>query len=175
MAIDAAEMTTGPSLFSRERGRARCVSSRVGNSRCRKAEGKRRECHLHLHLHVLSPGVLISAFLLLLRGDAVAAPSPLVAFAAGPYATRPAVLGRCNGFSAQGTRDNRRAAARTARCGACLMAAAGGDKEEEKMELAAEVCFCRGCHRGGLPAHACAEQRCMRAFVAVRFEAVSDS
>ena len=156
MAIESTEMTMAP---SRERGGSRCAAGSCANFTSGKAaRRRRRDCHLHLHL--VSRGALFSALLLLLRGDTVAAPPPLSAFAAGgPSSTRPAVLGRCGVFSipgGQGVRGISRAAAaaapRTAaRCGVCLMAAAGGDKEE-KMELAAEVCGCKGPNRGKRPA-----------------------
>ncbi|CAN0314788.1 unnamed protein product, partial [Ectocarpus fasciculatus] len=77
--------------------------------------------------------VLLSALLLLVRGETAAAPP--AAFAGG-YRLRLAVSESCGRtlLSAGGGGISYRDRDRV-----CLMAAAGEDKEEEKMELAAEV------------------------------------
>lgn len=118
MAIDAAKMT----MSTQGKRGGKCVSAT--------ATGRRRQCRLQ----PTSPGLLVSALMVVLRGGTVSAPPPSLAFTAGPRATL-SFSGRCGVCM----RDVNRAAARTARCGVCLMATAGGDKEEEKMEFAAEV------------------------------------
>lgn len=131
MAIDATKMAMSAHW---KRGKTATSSSCVGN--CVSAAGGRRG---HCRLRPTSPGVLLCSLVFVLRGGSVAAPPPLLAFAAGPCASRPGV-GRFGVSSSGCLRDiNSRGAAGTARCGACRMATGGGDKEEEKMELAAEV------------------------------------
>lgn len=140
MAIDATKMTT---KTHRKRGRSaasstyvrKCVSS---TSRSATATGFRRGGQPRLQ--PVSPGLLLSVLVVVLRGGSVAAPPPSLAFAAGPCVSRSVVLGRCDVLGNSGcVRDINSAAARAARRGVCLMATVGSDKDEEKMELAAEV------------------------------------
>lgn len=144
MAIDATKMTSSAHAHRKKRGRtstsstcdSECVSAKAAAAAT--AGGRRGgQCRLHPG----SPGLLVSGLLVVLGGDPVAAPPPSFAFAAGPCAARPAVSGRCGVFDSGGScvRDIKRAAATTARGGVCLMVTVGGDTEEEKMELAAEV------------------------------------
>lgn len=139
MAIHAKMAMSGGRLPRRPWYRHTCVSSATTTAALPRCV-RRNCCHLH-HRQLVPLGMLLSALLILVRGETAAAPP--AAFVGGCRLRVTAVSAESRGrtllLSVAGgggigyDRD-----------GVCLMATAGEDKEEEKMELAAEVRCCLG-------------------------------
>lgn len=154
MAIDAKKMTFGTTRPGIGVGTAAAAAA----ASC--CTGARRRLQQYRHRQLTS-GMLLSTLLPILRGDIAAAPPPSLAFVAGgplhsggaatcwPGSARCGAIRRRVGFAYRYGYDiddrKSRTEEGTVGFGGCLMATPGGDTEEEKMELAAEVpavCMC---------------------------------